>query len=168
LAERARFEIGDAEALTLDDAGVDGVLCECALCTFPDKPVAIRELTRVLRPGGTLALSDVTAEPDPLPAELRSLDAWIACVADARPLEALADMLSAAGLVVARTERQDAALRELVERADARLRLARTLRSGVPATLAASIERGQAITAAAQRAITAGTLGYGIVIARRP
>ena len=168
LAKHVRFELGDAEALTLDDGRVDGVLCECALCTFPDKPAAVRELTRVLRPGGTLALSDVTAEPDGLPVELRSLDAWIACVDAARPLEALADVVSAAGLVVARTERHDAALRALVERADARLRLACALRSGIPATLAASIDRGLTIAAAAQRAIAAGTLGYAVVIARRP
>ena len=168
LAERARFEIGDAEALTLADASVDGLLCECALCTFPDKTGAVGEIARVLRRGGTLALSDLTAEPDRLPAELHSLEAWIACIGDARPLESLADLLGAAGLVVARTERHDAALSTLVARADARLGLARALRSGVPATLAASIERGQAIAAAAQRAITAGTLGYGVVIAHQP
>ena len=31
-----RFVRGDAEALPLSDASVDGALCECALCTFPD------------------------------------------------------------------------------------------------------------------------------------
>jgi arsenite methyltransferase len=168
LAHRARFIRGDAEALPLDDASVDGVLCECALCTFPDKPAAVREIARVLRPGGALALSDMTAEPNHLPGELRSLDAWIACIGDARPLDALADLLSANGLVVARRERHDEAVHALVERADARLRLARALPAGVPAALAGSIERGLTIAATARRAIATGALGYGIVVAHRP
>jgi SAM-dependent methyltransferase len=164
LAGRARFVVGDAEALPLDDAGVDGVLCECALCTFPDKRAAVREIARVLRPGGVLALSDVTAERDRLPAELRSLDAWVACVGDARPLDALADLLGAHGLLVERRERHDAAMGELVDRVDARFRLARALR---PTALAGSIERGLAITAAAHAALARGALGYGVLIARR-
>jgi arsenite methyltransferase len=167
LADRARFVLGDAEALPLDDASVDGVLCECALCTFPDKPAAAREIARVLRPGGMLALSDMTAEPRNLPGELRSLAARIACVGDARPLDELAELLGTSGLAVTRRERHDAALRALVERADARLRLARALRSSIPAQPAGSIERALTITAAAQQAVASGALGYGIVVARR-
>jgi arsenite methyltransferase len=167
LARRARFAVGDAEALPLDDASVDGVLCECALCTFPDKPAAAREIARVLRPGAVLVLADVTAEPERLPGELRSLDAWIACIADARPLDALTELLTAAGLEVTRRERHDTALRTLVERVDARLRLTRTVGVDMPAPLAGSLERGLRVAAAAQRAIAAGTLGYAIVVARR-
>jgi arsenite methyltransferase len=168
LAHRARFVVGDAEALPLDDASVDGVLCECALCAFPDKPRAVREIARVLRPGGALALSDMTAQPERLPSELRSLDAWIACVGDARPLDPLADLLTQNGLIVARRERHDRALQELIERADARLRLARALGSSVPAALARSIERGLSIAGAARDAVASGALGYAIVVARRP
>jgi arsenite methyltransferase len=167
LADRARFVLGDAEALPLDDASADGVLCECALCTFPDKPAAVREIARVLRPGGVLALSDMIAEPGDLPDELRSLAAWIACIGDARPLDELTDLLSANGLVVTQRERQDAALRALVERADARLRLARALRSSIPAKLAGSIERALAIVAAARQAVASGALGYGTIVALR-
>jgi arsenite methyltransferase len=136
LAGRARFVVGDAEALPLADAGVDGVLCECALRTFPDKPAAVREITRVLRPGGVLALSDVMADPDRLRVELRSLDAWIACIGDARPLPALAELIAAGGLTVELRERQNAALSELVDRVDARLRVARAVGSAIPAALA--------------------------------
>jgi len=52
---RVRFIRGDAEALPLDNASVDGALCECALCTFPDKDAAVGELARVLRPGARVA-----------------------------------------------------------------------------------------------------------------
>ncbi|MGH7557541.1 MAG: class I SAM-dependent methyltransferase, partial [Gemmatimonadota bacterium] len=42
------FLVGDAEALPLEDASLDGVLCEWSLCTFPDKRAATAELSRVL------------------------------------------------------------------------------------------------------------------------
>jgi len=54
-----RFLEGDAEALPLDTGSADAVLCECALCTFPDKRRAAGEMARVLRPGRRLGLADM-------------------------------------------------------------------------------------------------------------
>jgi ubiquinone/menaquinone biosynthesis C-methylase UbiE len=59
--DRVRFTVGDAERLPLPDGSVDAVVCECAFCTFPDKPTAARELARVLRPGGRFALVEMTS-----------------------------------------------------------------------------------------------------------
>lgn len=111
------------------------------LCTFPDKPAAAGELARVLRPGARLALSDVTGEGDRLPPELRTLRAWIACLADVLPLDELAELLAGAGLVVERKERHDGALGELLDRVDARLRLARLLRDRLTERLGRSSRR---------------------------
>ncbi len=160
LTGQVRFRRGDAEALPLPDASTDGALCECALCTFPGKEAAAAELLRVLRPGARLALADVTADPARLPAELTSLAGWIACIADARPLEEIAELLAGAGFTVEATERHDAALAKLLERVEARLRLARLLLDG-------GVERGLELAAAAREALSGGALGYGVVIARR-
>jgi arsenite methyltransferase len=160
LTEQIRFRRGDAEALPLPDASTDGALCECALCTFPDKEAAAAELARVLRPGARLALSDVTADPARLPAELTSLAGWVACVADARPLEEIAELLAGAGLTVEAAEPHDSALAKLLERVEARLRLARLILDG-------GVERGLGLVGAARAALAEGTLGYGVVIARR-
>ncbi|HEX6583714.1 MAG TPA: methyltransferase domain-containing protein [Thermoleophilaceae bacterium] len=165
LSGRVRFVEGDAEALPLDDDGVDGVLCECALCTFPDKAAAAREFARVLRPGARVAISDITALPEQLPPALTGLRAWVACIADARPLEEIASILEDGGLVVESTERHDHALGAMLGRVDARLKVARMLGAGL---LGQQVASGEELVAAAQRSVERGTLGYGVVIARRP
>jgi arsenite methyltransferase len=157
---RVRFLRGDAEALLFADASVDGVLCECALCTFPDKATAARELARVLRPGARLALSDLTARPDELPESLASLQAWVACVADARPLDEIAGLLREAGLVVDLTEAHDDALATLLDRVEARLEFAAMF-------AADGVAVGRELLHEVRRALDRGLLGYGVVIAHR-
>jgi arsenite methyltransferase len=157
---RVRFIRGDAEALPLDNASVDGALCECALCTFPDKDAAVGELARVLRPGARVALSDLTADPGRLPSSLASLDAWVACVADARPLEEIAALAEAAGLAVELTERHDGALAALLDRVEARLELA--------AMVAVDVAAARGLMGEVRGALESGALGYGVVVARRP
>jgi O-methyltransferase/aklanonic acid methyltransferase len=50
-------EVGDAERLIHDDAEFDVVLCGFGIFFLPDVPAALAEWKRVLRPGGTLAVS---------------------------------------------------------------------------------------------------------------
>lgn len=48
----------DALALPFPDASFDTVVCTFALCAIPDERRAVREMSRVLRPGGLLLLAD--------------------------------------------------------------------------------------------------------------
>ena len=50
-----------ADALPFGDASFDTVVCTLSLCTIPDDRAAIREMRRVLRPGGRLVLLDHVA-----------------------------------------------------------------------------------------------------------
>jgi arsenite methyltransferase len=120
LDARVQFHTGDAERLPVDDASFDAVLCECAFCTFPDKPSAAREFARVLRPGGAVGLSDLTRGTS-LPPNLNDLLAWIACIADAQPVEGYAAYLRAAGLTITHIEPHDDALLEMVNQVRLRL-----------------------------------------------
>lgn len=52
-----RWQEASADSLPLPDASFDVALCQQGLQFFPDKPGALRELRRVLKPGGRLALS---------------------------------------------------------------------------------------------------------------
>ncbi len=54
---RLSWQVADAEALALPDAGFDAVACQFGLMFVPDKARALREMRRVLRPGGVLLLS---------------------------------------------------------------------------------------------------------------
>ncbi|MCX4582389.1 class I SAM-dependent methyltransferase [Streptomyces sp. NBC_01481] len=167
LAERAVFVTGDAEHLPYADGMFDAVVCECALCTFPDKAQAAAEFARVLCPGGRLGVTDVTAQPDRLPPELRGLGARIACIADARPLAEYTDILASAGLRTITTERHDQAMVRMIDQIAARLNL---LRMTAPDKLAAAgvdLNAAPAVLQAAREAVADGVLGYAMLIAER-
>ena len=51
------YNRGDAEALDFDDGGFDAVLCASSIVLFSNIPKALRELHRVLKPGGTVAFT---------------------------------------------------------------------------------------------------------------
>ena len=165
LQERVTFRRGDAEALPFDSASFDAVLCECSLCTFPDKARAASELRRVLRPGGRLALSDVVVEHSRLPAELRGPLSVLACVGAALPRSGYERLLADAGLPVLTVEPRDEDAALLARRVHDRLRGARLLgverMPGAPLATAEAIE----LLARAREAIRDGTLGYAIFIA---
>lgn len=54
----ARLVLGDAHHLQFPDASFDTVVCTFSLCAIPSPDDALAEMTRVLRPGGTLLLAD--------------------------------------------------------------------------------------------------------------
>ncbi|MBI5379819.1 MAG: arsenite methyltransferase [Nitrospirae bacterium] len=79
------FLLGDAEAIPLPDGSVDRVISNCVLNLAPDKARVFREISRVLKPGGRIAISDIVLLR-PLPRPLRkSLALWAGCLAGALP-----------------------------------------------------------------------------------
>jgi len=164
LTDRARFSTGDAERLPFDDSTFDAVLSECAFCTLPDKPPAAAAFGRVLRPGGRVAISDVTVAAGALPQNLRDLAGWIACLADARPLEEYARLFTDAGLPVTTTERHDEALARVIEQIDARLRALRM----TGALDGLDVPRALELTRQAGGAVAAGHAGYALLVASKP
>jgi SAM-dependent methyltransferase len=81
--DNVEFRLGEIEHLPLADNSVDVVISNCVINLSPDKPQVWRELARVLRPGGRVAVSDL-ALLKPLPAEiLKMVEALLGCVAGA-------------------------------------------------------------------------------------
>ncbi|WP_236240224.1 class I SAM-dependent methyltransferase [Streptomyces sp. CC228A] len=167
LADRTAFATGDAEQLPYPDGLFDAVVCECALCTFPDKERAAAEFARVLKPGGRLGITDVTAVPDRLPPQLTSLAARIACIADARPLDEYARLLASAGLRTVRTERHDAAMTRMIDQIEARLNLLRVTAAPRLTDAGVDLDAAPAVLEAARAAVADGTLGYALLIAEK-
>ena len=167
LGHRVRFQPGDAELLDFPDASFDAVLCECAFCTFPDKRQAAVEFSRVLRPAGKVGLSDLTRLAE-LPEELRGLLAWVACIADARPVEEYVGYLEAAGIRNVEVETHDEALAEMVRNIQGKL-LGAELMSKLQKVPLEGIDFTQAkqLAAAASEAVRAGKLGYALMVGQR-
>jgi arsenite methyltransferase len=169
VAHLVAFEQGDAEQLPVPAASFDVVVCECAFCTFPNKTLAASEFARVLSPGGRLGLSDLT-RTGAIPAELQGLLAWIACIADAQPVEHYVRFLTGVGLTIQLVERHDGALTDLVRGIQAKLLGTQLLVQLNKITLPGEIDLAQAriMAKAAAAAIQARQLGYAVVTATKP
>jgi SAM-dependent methyltransferase len=95
--ENVEFHLATIDKLPLADASVDVVISNCVINLAPDKPAVFREIVRVLRPGGRLAVSDIALKK-PLPAELKaSIEAYVGCIAGAELIEDYRAQLLAAG-----------------------------------------------------------------------
>ncbi len=97
-----QFLRGEIEAIPLPDASVDVVISNCVLNLVPDKARAFREVYRVLKPGGRLAVSDIVVDGGfddlPIPEEqIRAALSWTGCVAGALTIADYRKMLESAG-----------------------------------------------------------------------
>jgi len=95
--ENVEFRKGCIEALPIDDASVDVVISNCVINLSPEKAKVFREAFRVLRPGGRLAISDLVLRA-PLPRGLlKSVEAYVGCVAGAMLRDDYLAAIEAAG-----------------------------------------------------------------------
>jgi len=97
--DNVEFRLGEIEYLPVADASVDVVISNCVINLSPDKPQVWREMARVLKPGGRVAVSDL-ALLKPLPVAVREMvEALIGCVAGAVIVSETEQMARAAGLM---------------------------------------------------------------------
>jgi SAM-dependent methyltransferase len=67
LSEQARFEVGDVTATGLPDTSCDAAMSLDVLPFVPDKAAAVREVARILRPGGRFAFTTWEQREDSAP-----------------------------------------------------------------------------------------------------
>lgn len=168
LARQISFQLGDAERLPFGDKTFDAIICECAFCTFPSKPVAAQEFFRVLKPGGQLGLSDLT-RTEKTPPGLEGLLSWIACIGDALPAERYVAILQHAGFEVHNIEDHNDALVDMVRQIQAKL-LGAEIMAGLKKIDLPGVDfaAGKQFAQAALQAARDGALGYVLIPARRP
>ena len=96
--DNVEFRLGEIENLPVPDSTVDVVISNCVINLSTDKPRVWREIARVLRPGGRVAVSDL-ALLKPLPAEVRDdLEALVGCIAGADLVDDIRAAALGAGL----------------------------------------------------------------------
>jgi SAM-dependent methyltransferase len=96
--DNVEFRLGEIEHLPVADASVDVVISNCVINLSPDKAQVWREIARVLRPGGRVAVSDL-ALLRPLPEAIRrDVEALVGCIAGAVSPDETRRMAEGAGL----------------------------------------------------------------------
>ncbi len=96
--DNVEFRLGEIEHLPVADNSVDAIISNCVINISPDKTQVWREIARVLKPGGRVAVSDM-ALLKPLPPEvLKMVEALVGCVAGAALMNDTGHMAREAGL----------------------------------------------------------------------
>ena len=81
--DNVEFRLGEIEHLPVADNSVDAIISNCVINLSPDKPQIWREMARVLKPGGRVAVSDI-ALLKPLPPQVvKSVEGLVGCLAGA-------------------------------------------------------------------------------------
>ena len=95
--KNVEFRLGEIEHLPVADNSADIIMSNCVINLSPDKSAVYRDIFRVLKPGGRLAISDIAAT-SPLPNEIQKDLALVsACIGGAATLEDIEKMLRQAG-----------------------------------------------------------------------
>jgi ubiquinone/menaquinone biosynthesis C-methylase UbiE len=82
-AANVEFRLATIDQLPLADGSVDCLISNCVINLAPDKRLVFREMYRVLKPGGRVAVSDIALKK-PLPDEIaRDVMAYVGCIAGA-------------------------------------------------------------------------------------
>jgi SAM-dependent methyltransferase len=92
------FRLGEIEALPVPDASVDVVISNCVLNLSPEKQRVWKEIARVLRPGGRVAVSDMALLRELPPAVQQDVEALVGCIAGAELVSTTREQMERAGL----------------------------------------------------------------------
>lgn len=150
LADRVTVGTADAHALPAEDSSADVVVCEAGLSSFRDPAQAVREMARVVRPGGRVGITDATWQEHRLAPHLR--DALLR-LGTPFALDRVTALLTEAGLDIEVVEDRTTDARQLALRLEERLWLARRRRQVVRDALTA---------------IDGGALSYTLWVAVKP
>lgn len=93
------FHLATIDSMPLPDASVDVVISNCVINLVPDKGAVFREIARVLKPGGRVAVSDIALKKA-LPKDIANdVMAYVGCISGAIPIADYERGLSDAGFV---------------------------------------------------------------------
>ena len=82
-ADNVEFLKGYIEDIPLPQATVDVIISNCVINLSLDKPAVFREMQRVLKPGGTIGISDIVASDELSEADRAERGSYVGCIAGA-------------------------------------------------------------------------------------
>ena len=175
------FLRGDAESTPLATGLFDGAVCECSMSLFSDKPAAVAEAVRVLRPGGRLGLSDFAVTPGSLPDELQGTVGQILCLAQALDVNGYAQLMETAGLKVTRQEDASEYVLKILDDVEAKLAGLTVLQKFAGGMVGAMfgglvsapkdndiVQQAPRLIARIRELVAGGDLGYGLFVGEKP
>ena len=174
---RSHFLRGDAESTPLTAGQFDGVICECSMSLFADKPAAVAEAVRALRPGGRLGLSDFAVTPGILPAELQGTVGQILCLAQALDVNGYTRLMENGGLKVTHQEDASHHVIKILDEVDAKLAALPVLQefsSGMIGGLGSGangedmLRQAPRLIARIRELVSSGDLGYWLFVGEKP
>ena len=98
--DNVEFRLGEIEYLPVPDNSVDVIISNCVINLSPDKPQVWREMARVLKPGGRVAVSDIALVQTLPEGVMEQVEALVGCVAGAVTVEETKEMALEAGLEI--------------------------------------------------------------------
>ncbi|WP_369423869.1 arsenite methyltransferase [Methanooceanicella nereidis] len=102
--ENAEFRLGEIECMPVESGSIDVAISNCVINLSPDKDRVFKEVFRVLKPGGKLAVSDMVLTRDVSQDEREKLKTWASCIGGAIKLEDYLEKMKAAGFVGVKVE----------------------------------------------------------------
>ena len=97
--KNVEFREGFLEFLPVVDNNVDVVISNCVVNLSPDKAAVLREMFRVLKPGGRIAISDILTNHPVSQAQREDNTDWCGCTSGALPVSEFEAKLKNAGFV---------------------------------------------------------------------
>jgi SAM-dependent methyltransferase len=94
------FEKGYIEEIPLDDRSLNVVISNGVINLCADKAAVFREIARVLRPGGRMAISDIVTEKQLTEAIVCDVNLWASCIGGASQQDDYQMRIEEAGLVI--------------------------------------------------------------------
>jgi ubiquinone/menaquinone biosynthesis C-methylase UbiE len=167
---KIEFVVGDAEKLKFDDRTFDAVICECALCTFPDKETAVSEMYRVLKKGGKLGITDVIIEGE-LPKELNNILTHILCLAGAVSIDSYKKLFTDHGFHNIEHEDWSHTLTKLIKKGERMLGsinvVERMFNFKLETLLGITKEEAKDLIVVTREEVEKGNVGYGMFTAEK-
>ncbi len=105
--KNVEFREGYLESLPVEDGSVDVVISNCVINLSPDKPKVFREVFRVLKPGGRVAVSDIVTNGALPESVQKDMQAWGACMAGALDMKDYMRGLEEAGFIQIQIQPKD-------------------------------------------------------------